>query len=139
MFPVIRNDVGSSRLFDHDVDRLLSGFWDGADRTVTGAYPVDICEDDNSVYVDAEVPGFTKDEVSVSIEKGVLSITAERKAQEEKGTPHLTERRYNRLHRSFALTTAVEETKAQAKLDNGVLHLTLPKVPEARPQTIQIN
>ncbi len=142
MLPVIRRAVGSlepTRWFDHDLDRLLSGFWDGADRAVTGAYPVDIREDDDSVYVDAEVPGFTKDEVSVSIEKGILSITAERKAPEQKGTQHLTERRYNRVRRSFALPTAVDESQSRAKLDNGVLHLTLPKVAAAKPQKIEVN
>ncbi len=142
MLPVIRRAVGSlepTRWFDHDLDRFLNGFWEGTDRSVTGVYPVDIREDDESIYVDAEVPGFAKDEMSVSIEKGILNITAERKAQETKGTQHLSERRYSRVRRSFTLSTAVDESQSLAKLDNGVLHLTLPKVAEAKPQKIEVN
>ena len=153
MLPVIRYGVRSlepTHWFNRDFDRLLTGCCDDTDRTVTGVYPVDIREDDDNFTVEAEMPGFTKDQISVSIEKGVLSISAERntvpdataKAAGEpsgdKSTSHLTERRYNRVHRSFTLPTSVDESKSQARLDQGVLHLTLPKIAEVKPRKITI-
>jgi len=105
------------------------------------AYPVDIREDDAHFYVDAEMPGFGKDEIDITFENGVLSITAERKVEQEqqnKGETHLRERRYTRIQRAFKLPTAVDENKVDAALKDGVLHLTLDKREEVRPRKIQV-
>jgi HSP20 family protein len=109
-----------------------------AEGDLTGAYPVDIREEDGKLIVDAEVPGFKRDEIDVSIDRGVLTITAERKPAEKKGTKHLTERRYTRVERSFTLPCAVDESKVQAKLDEGVLHLELPQTEESKPRRIEV-
>ena len=123
---------------DREFDRMLSQ-WFGDQDGLTATYPVDIREDENNVYVDAELPGFSKDDVDISVEQGVLHITAERKEEEKpEGEHHLRERRYRRFQRSFTLPSTVDEAKADAKLDNGVLHLSLPKSEEVKPRRISI-
>ncbi len=106
--------------------------------TLTGAYPVDMREDDKNVYVDAELPGFDKQEINVTLEDGALNISAERKAEEETGTSHLKERRYTRVQRRFSLPASVDESKVDAKYENGVLHLKMPKTPEEKPRRIKV-
>ncbi len=111
---------------------------------LTAAYPVDIREDDDTIHVDAELPGFKKNQVQVTLDQGVLRIVAERKDKEKskkeevKGQRHLHERRYTRIERCFTLPTPVAESKVDANLDDGVLHLTLRKTKEARPSKIAI-
>ena len=105
----------------------------------TAAYPVDIREDDNHVYVEAELPGFNKDEIEVTMEQGVLTINAQRKHEERKGEEqHLTERRFTRVSRSFRLPTPVDEGNINASLDSGVLTLSLPKREEVKPRRIEV-
>ena len=104
-----------------------------------GAYPVDIREDDNHVYVDAEMPGFTAAQVNVTLEDGVLTIEAQRDEKEQTdGTTHLRQRRYSRINRRFTLPNTVDEDKVGAKLEHGVLHLTLTKREEVRPRKIEV-
>ena len=103
-----------------------------------GQDPVDVREEEGTLIVDAEVPGFKRDEIEVSIENGMLHIVAERKPEEHKGTRHLTERRYTRVERAFTLPAEVDESKVQAKLDNGVLHLEMPEVEEKKARRIEV-
>ena len=125
----------------HEVDRLFNGYLTPGPTTTeaVGKYPVDIREDDNSIYVDAEVPGFKKDEIDVTLEQGILSISAERKTEPAEGQTHLTERRFTRIQRSFTLPTSVDEDNVDAKLDNGVLQLKLNKREEVKPRRIEVN
>ena len=115
--------------------------WYGDDAEAsTGVYPVDIREDDTHIHVEAELPGFTKDDVEVTFEKGVLSIRAERKREKNgKGEAHLSERRFTRVARSFTLPTVIDENKIKATLEDGVLHLTLDKREEVKPRRIAVN
>ena len=109
-----------------------------AEEEMTGAYPVDICEQDGKVVVDAEMPGFKRDEIDVRIDNGVLRISAERKPEEHKGTRHVTERRYTRVERAFSLPTSVDESKVEARLQDGVLHLELPESEDHKPKRIEV-
>jgi HSP20 family protein len=103
------------------------------------AYPVDIWEDDDNVFVEAEIPGYKKEEITVTLEDGMLQISAERMPQERSGSLHLNERRYLRYFRAFSMPTAVEDETVKASFENGILHLTLPKRPEVKPRRIQVN
>ena len=143
MLPTIRR---TGRLFDSPFD-LLSDEWgrmlrNGAQNTddvFTAAYPVDIREDADHVYVDAELPGFKRDEIEVTLEDGILTIRAERKIESDpKSQAHLTERRYTRVARAFTIPTRVDEGKVDAKLDSGVLRITLNKREEVKPRKIEV-
>ena len=121
-------------------NRALSQWWgDGGGQTTTGIYPVDIREDADHIYVEAELPGFKKDEVDVTLENGRLHIVAERRPDvSRKGETHLSERRFTRVARSFTLPNTVDEGHVDAKLDGGVLSLTLHKREEVKPRKIQV-
>ncbi len=122
-----------------DFDRMLGHIWNSNDTDLLGAYPVDIREDENHVYVDVELPGFKKDEIEVTLENGVLHVQAQRTAEkQESADQHLHERRYTRFARSFTMPKKVDESKVEAKLDHGVLHLTLHKREEVKPHRIEV-
>lgn len=91
---------------------------------------LDVSENDKAYTVLAEIPGVKKDDIRVSIDGDVVSISAEVKNewQEEKdGRVLLKERYYGSASRSLRLGSEVDEKAAQAKFDDGVLRLTLPK------------
>jgi len=149
MLPTLRRRTSIDRPIDFfrdfdtmfpDVGRLFSEWAsDEANGGLTGAYPVDIREEDGTLYVDAEMPGFSKDEIDVSLENGILSLTAERKEEEKKGKKHLHERRYQRVERRFNLPVDVDESNVKANFKDGVLHLEMPKSKEAQPKRITVS
>lgn len=91
---------------------------------------MDLMEDDNAYTVHADIPGVKKEDIHVSIEGNQVSISAETKTEKEekKGEKVLrSERYFGKVARSFTLAHDVDEAKAQAKYNDGVLELTLPK------------
>lgn len=95
---------------------------------------MDVKEGDKAYTVHAEMPGVNREDIHVTVEGGVVTMTAEvRKASEHKeerreGEKVLrSERYYGRLYRSFALGQDVDEAAAKATFENGVLELVLPK------------
>ncbi len=127
-------------LVQHEFDRMCRRLNDAyeADNDLVGAYPVDIREDADRVYVEAEMPGFVKEDVEITLEQGVLTIRGQRKTKKTEGEKHLTERRFTRVSRSFTLPSTVDESRVDAKLVEGVLHLTIEKKPEVKPRKIEI-
>ena len=125
--------------FQREIDRVLNTGLPGDNDLATAAYPVDIHEDAEAITVEAEMPGFKKDEINVTLEQGVLSISAERQTEEAKGEKHLSERCYRRVARSFKLPVAVDESQVDAKLADGVLTLKLAKREEVKPRKIEVN
>jgi HSP20 family protein len=102
------------------------------------SYPVDMREDDDNVYVDAEMPGFRKEDINVELDKDVLRISAERTPEEFTGKEHLNERRYTRVQRQFALPALVKEDDVDATFSDGVLHLAMKKDSETSRRRIAI-
>ena len=105
-------------------------------------YGVDIREDGDTLVVEAELPGFTKDQVDITLENQTLTIAAERRAEakdEGKGGYLLNERRYTRFLRSFTLPPTVDEKSVQARMENGVLTVTLNKREETKPRKIAVS
>jgi len=102
-------------------------------------YPVDIYEDVDNFYLDAELPGYRKDQINLTYENGILTIAAEMpKKDEGQWTVHLKERHWSRYERWFKLPGVVDGAKICAKLEDGVLHLVMPKKAEAKPQRIDL-
>lgn len=128
----------AQRDFDTLMDRLFNGT--GPNESF-GTYAVDVREDTDHIYVDAELPGFTKDQVDITLENSMLTISAERKAEQKQDQPGnylLNERRYSRFLRSFTLPPTVDEKSVQANLTDGVLHITLTKREETKPRKIEV-
>lgn len=90
---------------------------------------VDITEDDDAYYVDAEIPGVNKDDIDVSVEGNRVAINAEAKHEKEKknGKELVVERSWGRAYRAFALPGDIDGNRTEAHYDKGVLTLTLPK------------
>jgi HSP20 family protein len=102
---------------------------------------VDLSEDDAAYRVHAELPGVNKDDIHVSIDGAVLSISAERKQEKEvkQGEKQLrTERYFGKVSRSFQLGQEVDEARATAKFKDGVLELHLPKKAAAQARRLTI-
>jgi HSP20 family protein len=101
---------------------------------------VDISETDSEYQIKAELPEVKKEDVRVTVEDGVLTISGERRHEtEEKGKKfHRVERSYGSFVRSFTLPDHVDDTKVKAEYKDGVLHLRLPKSEKAKPQAIDV-
>ena len=102
---------------------------------------MDVSEDDKSYTVHAEIPGVKKEDIHVSIEGNQVAISAEIKNEKEvkEGEKVLrSERYYGKASRAFTLGQDVDEATAQAKYNNGVLELTLPKKVTAKAKRLNI-
>ncbi len=99
---------------------------------------VDIYETEDNFMVKAELPGVKKEDVSVNIENGLLTIKGEKKSETEDKKHHRVECTYGTFIRSFTLPQSISEEKIEAEYKNGVLHLTLPKAEEAKPNQIEV-
>lgn len=91
---------------------------------------VDINEDDKAYRVKAEIPGVDKNDIDVSVDGNQVSISAEvkRESKKKEGEKEVcSERYYGQVFRSFSLPTDVDGVKAEARYENGVLTMTLPK------------
>ena len=130
------------REFDGMLNRLFNGETNGGGVARWAPYAVDVREDADHFYVDAELPGFKKEEIDITLENGTLTISAERNVQNkqdgESGEYLLNERRYSRFLRSFTLPPTVDEARVDAKLTDGVLHLVLNKREETKPRKITV-
>jgi HSP20 family protein len=100
--------------------------------------PVDINESDKEFLITIEVPQIDKDDIKVQVQDGMLSISGERKYENEDKKAHRIERFYGSFQRSFKLPDNVKEDKIDADHKNGVLYLTLPKTEEVTPKLLDI-
>src|SRR5829696_2603621 len=116
---------GAQREFDTMLNRFFSGRELGGNGGNGGGYlapyAVDVREDGDHIYVEAELPGFKKEEVDITLENQTLTIAAERREERnegggKKGEHLLRERRYTRFLRSFTLPPTVDEQTVNAKL-----------------------
>lgn len=102
---------------------------------------VDLYEDKDNLIVRAELPGMNKESIDISLHEGVLTLSGERKAEEqpEGSDTYRSERFYGRFQRSFELPRPVESERVNASYRDGVLTVTLPKTEGAKPRQIQVN
>jgi HSP20 family protein len=101
---------------------------------------VDILEDGKEYLIKAELPDVRKEDVHVTVQEGVLSLSGERKFEkEEKGKKfHRVEMTYGSFNRTFELPMDANATKIMAEFKDGVLKVHLPKSEEARPKTVEV-
>ena len=100
------------------------------------SFKVDVSEDDNAIFIEADIAGVKREDIKVSTEDDVLSISVERTQsdEEKKKGYHRIERSWGSMSRSFTLGENVDAEKIEAKYDNGVLRIVVPKV-EPTPKT----
>ena len=102
--------------------------------------PVDITEDDREYLIKAELPEVRKEDVKVTVESGVLTISGERKfVKDEKGVRHhRIERAYGTFARSFDLPEDADDSKVAAEFKDGVLAVHLTKTEKALPKSVEV-
>jgi len=130
------------RDFENMFGRWLGGR-EGNGSQALAPYGVDIREDADHFYVEAELPGYKKEDVDITLENQTLTISAERKYENKQGNDAkgellLHERRYSRFLRSFTLPPTVDEGSVNARLQDGVLTVTINKREETKPRKIKV-
>jgi HSP20 family protein len=142
-------------MMQREFDGMLGRFFGGQNREPNGGgggggsaylapYGVDVREDGDHLYVEAELPGFKKEDVDITLENQTLTISAHRREEKKEGDGKngdwlLRERRYAQFLRSFTLPPTVSDKKCDAKLADGVLTITLDKREETKPRKIQVS
>lgn len=102
---------------------------------------VDISETKKHYLIKAELPEVEKDDVDVSVENGLLTISGERhyEQEEETETKHRIESMYGRFSRSFTLPSDADESKISAKSKNGVLKVRVPKMKQTEEKAVRVS
>ena len=129
-------------------DHNLFNAFDNFERSFFGnsnvdlpAFRTDIRDAGDKYLLDAELPGFNKEDISLDIKDGILTITAEHNEsndqKDDKGNYIRRERRYGSFRRSFDIS-GIDENAISASYQNGILQLTLPKAQQVLPQSHRI-
>ncbi|EEF57448.1 Hsp20/alpha crystallin family protein [Pedosphaera parvula] len=130
----IRNEI--YRLFEDPFSLIApsTSFFEGWEPNI------DIYEDKEKITVNAELPGMKKEDINVSLEGRALTISGERKEEQEhkEGDNYRAERFFGRFQRSITLPSAVNAEKINANYKDGVLTIELPKSEEAKAKQINV-
>ena len=128
--------------FRAEMDRLFDSFLGGVPSLTSlrqgfsGAQvmtpTLDVKENEKEIVVKADLPGMDEKDINLTIHNGVLSLRGEKKSEhtDERENYHVMERSYGSFQRSIRLPDTIDEDKAEARFDKGVLTITLPKRPE---------
>lgn len=124
-----------------DLGRVFDDRWAARGGESVGWTPaVDIYEDEEALTLRFELAGVEPKDVDIRFENGTLTLKGERKLEREdkRDNYHRIERQYGSFTRGFSLPATVDAEKIKAESRNGVLVVTLPKKPEAKPKSIQV-
>jgi HSP20 family protein len=120
-----------------EFDSLFNHFF-RAEEVAMWRAPASIWEADNNFHIEIDAPGVAREGVELTFEKGTLQITLERKAPEGERTNWHNERGYGKVSRTVTLPETVDPETIEAELNNGVLHVTISKLPQAQPKRIDV-
>lgn len=122
-----------------EMDRLLSDFFDQGDGSIRSfAPPTDLYETEDAYVVESELPGFSREDIRVSLEDGTLSISGRREEPGEGKDYRRRERAAGRFERRFRLPRSVKAEDVEARMENGILLVRVPKAEEARSRKIEV-
>ena len=125
-----------------DMDRLFDIFFGAQPREFEDLWrpAIDIEENNGNLMVKAEIPGMKKEDIKVSVKDDMLTISGERKRENEtKGKMfHRIERSYGQFRRMIRLPASVDADKVKASYKDGVLNVTLPKPESLKPKQIDV-
>src|SRR5919106_3701527 len=127
-----------------DMNRLFDSFFQG--RGANGGTgrrwipPMDLVETENHLVLRADLPGMSEDDLDIEIKDGVLTVSGERKAEQEQKEEgfYRVERAFGRFSRSLSLPEGVDADKVSADFDKGVLEVRVPKPEERKPHRVAI-
>lgn len=124
------------RLFDS-----VLGSSGAARGSLMRAPETDVMETEREIRVSVEMPGLKRDNIDIDIENNVLTIRGEKRDERtegEEGKYHIAERRYGTFARSFVLPRDVDAENIQARFEDGVLQVSIPKSERARRRRIEV-
>jgi len=128
--------------FEASVSSMLNDLmgWSRNAALSSWAPNVDIVESEDSYQIHAELPGITEEEVNVSLNNNVLTLSGEKKQEikNEKDNFVRVERTYGKFERSFSLPSNIVADKVDAGYKDGVLTISIPKAEEAKSRMIKI-
>ena len=128
-----------------EIDRLFDdtfGRGGNSDGMSSWSPAVDIRETDKEMLLELELPGIKPEQVELTAENGVLTVTGEKRTERKEGDEnnryHVVERSYGSFMRSFQLPQGIDESKIEADYNNGILSIHIPKAALPQPHRIQI-
>jgi len=138
MKSLVKYDPSYLGVFD-DIDRMFNSFFD-LEPAWTRTPAVDIREENDKYLLEAELTGLSENDIDVKVQDNLLTIASKKSEQtEEKKNGYLVkERRHSSFSRSFVLPKDADRDKIEASFKNGLLALSIPKLPEAQPKSITV-
>ena len=128
----------------NDFDRLVDSFFNRdlmVPEVLGMSYPVmDVEETDDEFRITAELPGMKKDDIKITFQDNILTISGEKKSEKKREDKNLyyAERRFGKFSRSVSINSPVKLDKVSAEFKDGILHITVPKAEEAKPKQIEV-
>ncbi|MDA1028733.1 MAG: Hsp20/alpha crystallin family protein [Bacteroidetes bacterium] len=130
-----------------DFDHIFSNFFPSLGTDPDSNEPIswqprmDVVETTDAYELAADVPGVGKEDIQINLHEGVLTISGQRNSRvvTESDTVVREERQTGRFYRSFSLPNKIDATKIDARFENGVLFVRVPKLEETKPQKIKIS
>lgn len=129
-----------TRDFDRIIQRAFGpAFWTGFGPTSTTALPMDTVRRDGELVLRFDVPGIAPDKIDVTVDHGVLTVSATREETQAEGeSPVIRERLFGSFSRSIRLSDNLDADHIEASHHDGVLELRIPVREEAKPRKIMI-
>lgn len=124
-----------------EIDRLFEDTFGSGRDAGTWSPAVDIRENQNELRLDLELPGINPNDVEITTDNGVLTISGEKhteRKEEEDSRFHVVERSYGSFARSFQLPQGLDDSRIEATCDNGILSIHIPKSALPQPKKVQI-
>ena len=125
----------------NEMSRFMNGLLEGNGRTAQSWIPaLDVWETESELVYAFDLPGLTENEISVELDDGALTITAERERKQEESQDRFYrfERRYGTFTRTFGVPQGVSESDVSARYENGVLEVHVKKPEQPKPKRIQV-
>ncbi|PWK78927.1 HSP20 family protein [Mucilaginibacter oryzae] len=135
----LKNNTSANPFFSDVFDSLINDSF-LSDKLIARVPAVNIAETENEFHIELAVPGLKKEDFKISIDKNVLSVAAERKAENVEEGKKFSKREYsyNSFVRSFTLPESADQSKIEADYTDGILKLTVAKREEAKFQSREI-
>lgn len=126
-----------------ELSRLMNGLFEGSGGRPAQAWvpTLDVWETEDAVTYAFDLPGVAKDDISIEVEDGALTVSASREQSKEIDEErfHRLERRYGTFSRTVGLPQGVTEDEIKASYADGVLHVVVPKPEQQKPKRIAIS
>lgn len=148
MTNLIRSRSNNMRNLQREIDRVFDSFFptqrtDEPEESSKAVWAprVDLSETDDLYRIELDVPGMTRDDITISYQDNQLAISGERReeSREEDNEYVRVERSFGHFYRAFRLPKTVNAEDIEAAYDNGVLTINVPKAEESKPHRIEIS